>query len=48
MDVGDYFMMALMTLNAGAMVAYSLAGNWTKGLYWLCALGLNFCVLRLK
>lgn len=46
--MGDYFMMVLMTLNAGAMLAYIWEGNWIKGLYWLCALGLNFCVLRLK
>lgn len=45
---GDYFVYALMTLNAGAMVCYGLEGQWNKSFYWLCVIGLNYSILRMK
>jgi hypothetical protein len=44
----DWFVYGLMTLNAGACLFYALAGAYTKAFYWLCVIGLNFCLLRLK
>lgn len=45
---GDYFVVALIALNAGAMVSYGWAGNWNKAVYWLCVVGLNITLLRMK
>jgi hypothetical protein len=45
---GDLFVYALMTLNAGACVWYALDGLWVKAFYWLCVIGLNWSLLRLK
>ena len=45
---GDYFVYALIALNAGAMVFYGWDGNWNKALYWLCVIGLNVSILRMK
>jgi len=45
---GDMFIFTLMALNLGASVAYGWQGNYIKALYWLAALLLNFCVLRMK
>jgi len=44
----DYFVMLLMSLNLGASLTYGWQGNYIKALYWLAALLLNFCVLRMK
>ena len=45
---GDWFVYALMTLSAGAMVTYGAQGLWVKSFYWLCVIGLNFSILRMK
>jgi hypothetical protein len=45
---GDYFVMGLITLNAGAAVFYAWEGLYTKTFYWLCVIGLNYCILRMK
>ena len=45
---GDYFVLALMTLNAGACVTYAWQGHWMKAFYWLCVIGLNFSLLKFK
>lgn len=46
--LGDWFVYCLITLNAGAMISYGWAGNWNKALYWLCVIGLNVSLLRMK
>lgn len=46
--LGDWFVYALMTLNAGAMVSYGIEGRWNKAFYWLCVIGLNYSILRMK
>ena len=45
---GDWFVMALMTLNACACVTYTWQGLYVKALYWAAALTLNFCILRMQ
>ena len=45
---GDWFVYGLMTLNFGAMVFYAYDGLWNKAFYWLCVIGLNFSILRMK
>jgi hypothetical protein len=45
---GDLFVYVLMALNAGASLWYALEGQFVKSFYWLCVIGLNFCILRLK
>lgn len=45
---GDYFVYALIVLNTGAMVSYGWQGLWLKSFYWLCVVGLNLSLLRLK
>ena len=45
---GDTFVYVLMSLNAGASVTYAWQGQWVKSLYWVAALLLNFCVLKMK
>jgi hypothetical protein len=45
---GDYFIYTLMALNAGASLTYGWQGHWIKSLYWIAALLLNFCVLRMR
>lgn len=45
---GDYFVYGLITLNAGAMVFYALDGLYMKAFYWLCVIGLNWSILRMK
>ena len=45
---GDWFVYALIALNAGACVAYTASGSYTKAFYWLCVIGLNLSLLRLK
>ena len=45
---GDLFVMVLMVLNLGASITYGWQGQWVKSLYWISALLLNFCVLRMK
>ncbi len=44
----DYFVMTLMALNGCASLTYTWQGQYVKALYWLAALLLNFCVLRMK
>lgn len=46
--IGDYFIYALITLNLGAMVSYGWQGHWSRAFYWLCVVGLNYSLLRLK
>lgn len=45
---GDYFVYALMTLNAGAAVTYGWQGHWIKAFYWCCVIGLNFALVKMK
>lgn len=45
---GDCFVYALMALNAGAMIFYGADGHWNKSFYWLCVIGLNWSILRMK
>lgn len=45
---GDLFVYLLMILNAGAMVFYALDGLYVKAFYWLCVIGLNWSILRMK
>lgn len=45
---GDYFIYTLMTLNLGASLTYAYQGHYIKALYWVSALLLNFCVLRMR
>ena len=46
--VGDIFVYVLMSMNLGASVTYAWQGQWIKALYWVSALLLNFCVLRMR
>lgn len=46
--IGDWFVYALICLNAGAMVTYAWGGNLNKAFYWLCVIGLNYSILRMK
>lgn len=48
MTPGDWFVICLIILNAGAMVAYAWEGNWNKALYWLSVIGLNVSLLRMR
>lgn len=45
---GDWFVYALMALNAGAMIFYGFEGHWNKSFYWLCVIGLNYSILRMR
>lgn len=45
---GDHFIVVLMALNAGASLTFCWQGHYIKALYWVAALLLNFCVLRMK
>lgn len=45
---GDYFVYALIALNAGASVFYACEGQYVKATYWICVVGLNVCLLKLK
>lgn len=45
---GDYFVYGLVTLNAGACLVYAWEGQWVKSFYWLCVIGLNVSLLRMK
>jgi hypothetical protein len=45
---GDWFVYGLMALNTGAMVFYAWEGLYTKAFYWLCVIGLNYSLLRMK
>lgn len=45
---GDLFVYALIALNAGACLFYALGGQYTKSFYWLCVIGLNWALLRMK
>ena len=44
----DLFVLVLMSLNLAASLTYGWQGHYIKALYWLAALLLNFCVLRMK
>lgn len=46
--LGDWFVYALMTLNAGAMLTYGWQGAYVKAFYWLCVIGLNWSILRMR
>ena len=46
--LGDWFVYGLMTLNAGAMLTYGWQGAYTKAFYWLCVIGLNWSILRMR
>jgi hypothetical protein len=46
--IGDYLVYVLMSINFGAAIAYFAQGVPYKGLYWLAAFTLNFCILQMK
>ena len=46
--MADYFVYAMMALNASAGVAYLYQGLPIKALYWAAAFTLNFCVLQMR
>ena len=46
--IGDYFVMILMSLNAGAAITYGWQGQWWKCVYWVSACVLNLCILKLR
>ena len=48
MTGGDYFVLMLITLNAGAAVTYGVKGDKIMALYWCFATGLNCCLLALR
>lgn len=45
---GDWFIYALMTLNAGAMLTYAIQGHGWKAVYWASVIVLNYSLLKLK
>ncbi len=45
---GDWFAGVMIALNLGAMVTYAWDGNWNKAGYWLCVMGLNISLLRMR
>lgn len=45
---GDVFVYLLITLNAGACLFYLAEGAVVKAFYWLCVIGLNWALLRMK
>lgn len=46
--MGDYIVMTAMALNLLAAVGYAWGGEYVKVLYWVCALGLNLAVLKMR
>ena len=46
--LGDYFVMTMMSLNAGAAITYGWQGQWVKAIYWCAAFTLNWCLLRMR
>lgn len=48
MLAGDWFIVAMMTLNASAAVAWAYHGFWWKALYWSAAFLLNLSVMRMQ
>ncbi len=45
---GDWFVWGMITMNAGAMLAYAWQGHGWKAVYWASVLVLNYSLLRLK
>lgn len=45
MKPGDWFVLASLTLNAGALGCYAAQGRWPQALYWLGAMLINSAVL---
>lgn len=45
---GDLFVYLLISLNVGAAMFYAWDGLWVKAGYWVCVVGLNFCLLKMK
>ena len=48
MVAGDWFVVCLMLLNAGAALSYAAQGYWVKAFYWTCVVGLNWCLVRMQ
>ena len=48
MTGGDYFVLTLITLNAGAAITYGVKGYKIMALYWVFATGLNCCLLAMR
>ena len=46
--LGDWFIYGLMTMNAGASLAYAWEGAAYRSLYWATVMLLNYCLLKLK
>lgn len=45
---GDWFVYGLICLNAGAAVFYAWEGLYVKAFYWVCVIGLNCSLLKMK
>ena len=41
-------MLTLITLNAGAAITYGVKGYKIMAAYWVCATGLNCCLLVMR
>ena len=48
MIAGDYFVVCLMVLNAGAALSYAAQGLYVKAVYWTAVLVLNGCLVRMQ
>ena len=48
MRIGDYVVLVSMSLNVTAAVAYAWQGHWLNVFYWLAALQINFCAMRMR
>ena len=48
MTTGDFFVLILIALNAGAAITYGVKGYKIMAAYWVCATGLNCCLLVMR
>jgi len=45
---GDLFVYGLIAMNLCAAIYYAYDGLWIKAFYWLCVIGLNASLLKMK
>lgn len=48
MRLGDYVVMVSMSLNVLVALAYAWQGHWLNVWYWLAALQINWCAMRMR
>lgn len=48
MRLGDYVVLVSMSLNLLAALAYARQGHWLNVFYWLAALQIIVCAMRLR